>query len=51
MYDGENNMLFLKIFSNIVVFKNSHCDFKFYRAIQYCIDEGERRLPIMCGIV
>ena len=22
MYDGENNMLFLKIFSNIVVFEN-----------------------------
>ena len=44
-------MLFLKIFSNIVMLKNIHCDSKFYKTIQQCIDDGERRLPIMCGIV
>ena len=51
MYDVENKMLFVQIFSNIVVFKNIHCDPKFCRTIWYYIDEGERRLPIMCGIV
>ena len=51
MYDVENNMLFLKIFSSIEMLKNIHCDSKFYRLIQQCIDDGERRLPIMCGIV
>ena len=51
MYDGENNMLFLKIFSNIVILKNIHCGSKLCRTIQWCINGGERRLPIMCGIV
>ena len=44
-------MLFLKIFSNIVMLKNIHGDSKFYNTIQYWIDDGERRLLIMCGTV